>query len=181
MTATRSSRFTTLRKSAFACTALALKPSLWRTRNCLSIGTAHLSAVLPARAAYSIGERMWTRPRHIQAELRRKQFEYEGEPCAVDNLYVFAHMCWRQGISSPREAAWRCWRATPSARHIWADKTAQKKNRPSCGWISANRKCIEAGTALNYKVNAKRRVSSPFWGILLVFFQCAILQRVLIL
>ena len=35
--------------------------------------------------------------------------------------------------------------------------------------------------ALNYKVNAKRRVSSPFWGILLVFFQCAILQRVLTL
>ena len=142
---------------------------------------ACLSAGSPARVACSIGERMWTRPRHIQAELRRKQSEYEGEPCAVDNLYVFAHMCWRQGISSPREAAWRCWRATPFARYIWADKTAQKKNRPSCGWISANRKCIEAGTALNYKVNAKRRVSSPFWGILLVFFQCAILQRVLTL
>ena len=59
MTTTRSSSSATSRKSAFPCTVLGLKPNLWTSLNCLSIGMAHLSAVLPARVAYSIGGKMW--------------------------------------------------------------------------------------------------------------------------
>ena len=59
MTTTRSSSSATSRKSAFPCTVLGLKPNLWTSLNCLPIGMAHLSAVLPARVAYSIGGKMW--------------------------------------------------------------------------------------------------------------------------
>ena len=52
---------------------------------------------------------------------------------------------------------------------------------PLRSWSSWCWAAWAACPALNYKVNAKRRVSSPFLGILLVFFRCAILQRVLTL
>ena len=35
-------------------------------------------------------------------------------------------MCWKRGASSRRAPARRCWRATPSRRHIWADKRMKK-------------------------------------------------------
>ena len=60
---TQAVSFATLKKSVFPCTVQALKPCRWRERSCLSFGTAHPSAASPARAAYSIGDRMWTRPR----------------------------------------------------------------------------------------------------------------------
>ena len=60
---TQAVSFATSKKSVFPCTVQALKLCRWRESSCLSFGTAHPSAASPARAAYSIGERMWTRPR----------------------------------------------------------------------------------------------------------------------
>ena len=53
----------TSKKSVFLCTVQDLEPCRWREISCLSFGTAHPSAASPARAAYSIGGRMRTRPR----------------------------------------------------------------------------------------------------------------------
>ena len=60
---TQAVSFATLKKSVFPCTVQALKPCRWRERSCLSFGTAHPSAALPARVACSIAGRMRTRPR----------------------------------------------------------------------------------------------------------------------
>ena len=60
---TQAVSFATLKKSVLPCTVQALKSCRWREISCLSIGMAHPSAALPARAAYSIAGKMWTRPR----------------------------------------------------------------------------------------------------------------------
>jgi len=60
---TQAVSFATLKKSVFPCTVQALKPCRWRESSCQSFGTMRRCAASPARAAYSIGDRMWTRPR----------------------------------------------------------------------------------------------------------------------
>lgn len=51
MTTTRSSSSATSRKSAFPCTVLGLKPNLWTSLNCLSIGMAHLSCRITGKGS----------------------------------------------------------------------------------------------------------------------------------
>ena len=112
MTTTQNSSSATLRKSVRACTVQALKPSLWRTRRCLSIGTAHLSAASPARAACSIGGRMLAhlRPRRLSARPRTSPHGRESI-CLLWRLPRSSKpVDWRATIESLPTSTAQCWR-----------------------------------------------------------------------